>query len=317
MQQLSVFLHQRLLAVAQEILGHVESAVTLALDGTKLDLLTHEPAAPVASTVFTDGSQSKTRPATQEASGSYNSKQEFVLETSVDQSIKESDCVTVETQPDSAIVETQPDCVLEETKQQEAINQILDFMAPISDDDENKTESDEPQGDFASYSNDTDQVERIRNEAEPSRTSKNKYVPRQHKNIHTGDRVYRCDFCEKTFATKSNLKTHERVHTGEKPYQCDLCSKAFTQQFDLKRHKRTHTGERPYSCDICGERFTLNGNLKTHMHIHTGQKPHPCVTCGKRFSQKIELKRHTCVEISEMPQHREQKIKILCGAVSL
>ena len=59
-----------------------------------------------------------------------------------------------------------------------------------------------------------------------------------------------------------NLKSHMRIHTNEKPYECDVCEKRFSRSDDLKDHVRIHTNERPYECDVCEKRFRESGNLQ-------------------------------------------------------
>jgi len=60
------------------------------------------------------------------------------------------------------------------------------------------------------------------------------------------------------FVILGNLERHMRIHTNEKPYECDVCEKGhlFSRQADtLERHMRIHTNEKPYECDVCEKRF--------------------------------------------------------------
>ena len=58
---------------------------------------------------------------------------------------------------------------------------------------------------------------------------------------------------------------------GEKIYKCEFCNKKFSRSWNYQRHVLIHSGRKPHKCDVCGKAFVLAAHLKIHMRIHTGR----------------------------------------------
>lgn len=56
--------------------------------------------------------------------------------------------------------------------------------------------------------------------------------------IH-GKNGFPCTWCNKICDKKFALEAHERTHTGDRPYKCNFCEASFTQTGNLNRHLRT------------------------------------------------------------------------------
>ncbi|XP_070775655.1 zinc finger and SCAN domain-containing protein 31-like [Enoplosus armatus] len=117
---------------------------------------------------------------------------------------------------------------------------------------------------------------------------------------HPSEAVAEDGGCDRADTTKNRVLINDPgLKTGNKSFSCSKCGKRFGQKHHLQTHMRCHTGEKPFSCSLCGKRFTQKGNLTQHLTVHTREKPCSCPVCGERFAQQGNLTQHMTVHTRE------------------
>lgn len=134
-----------------------------------------------------------------------------------------------------------------------------------------------------------------------------------------------CNECNKSFPTKSDLRTHLSTH--EKQAECNICGEKFSSATIMLRHRERHgkkkvitckfkgcnqifenrreffhhTSQHPDSekkkfiCSYCGKAMATLSYLRDHINTHTGNKPFKCDQCQKCFAKNGSLRRHVLI----------------------
>lgn len=67
------------------------------------------------------------------------------------------------------------------------------------------------------------------------------------------------------------VRVHERTHTGEKPFKCAFCEFRSAQIGNLRIHERRHTGDKRYPCPYCAFSSVTSSSTKVHIRrAHSG-----------------------------------------------
>ena len=126
---------------------------------------------------------------------------------------------------------------------------------------------------------------------------------RIHKRIHRGIRTVctnlKCEFCEKTLYSKSNLQTHLLQQHGDETFankSCSFCDKKFIYESEMKNHvRRKHEKAKDLKCEFCEKTFYSKPNLRNHLlqqHDDETFANASCHLCNKKFLYESEMRNH-------------------------
>ena len=110
---------------------------------------------------------------------------------------------------------------------------------------------------------------------------------------------FKCNICEKIFASKFVLDRHTDEIHDPNPIPCPKCSKSFLRKANLRDHlDSVHAVREPGSliemqCPYCDKKFTQMPHWHRHIsEVHKKAKPFPCPECPEDFSRAENLRRH-------------------------
>lgn len=85
--------------------------------------------------------------------------------------------------------------------------------------------------------------------------------------------LYKCTVpgCSKVYVNSAILKRHcQAFHSSINKFQCKVCNKSLASRQNLKEHSYIHTGEKPYTCKEpgCKMSFRQGTHLSAHKKLH-------------------------------------------------
>ncbi|XP_026206099.1 zinc finger protein 260-like isoform X2 [Anabas testudineus] len=344
MLQLRSFVHQRLYAAAEEILGEVEKTMTLALyeaevsrSKEEVESLRHQlgllrkKSADIPQTNSTvDHGDKHNHTLLQKPSG----ESSFSLSTEVpgpSQSRADMDndiwnyCL-VETDFKMSNIKEEHEEIVDERQTQEIVfpspelmkseqddpeTHVLYEMQPVSSDSSAaQSEDNYSDGELVNSKGEQTNMMKMKGKIlQGESCSGNKkdqsVLPYKNRSAKSQkDRSF-CHLCGKGFQYIGSLMKHIKTH--ESTTDCTICGMTYQSTKQLITHLQ-NCHNKTHFCDICGKIFASHRCLRLHEKTHTSIQEFGCQECGKMFHRKEHLVVHVRTHSGEKPYHCD-----ICG----
>lgn len=107
--------------------------------------------------------------------------------------------------------------------------------------------------------------------------------------VHSGEKPFKCEFCDVRCTMKGNLKSHVRIkHT----FKCLHCSFQGRDRADLLAHSRLHRADHPEKCPECSYSCSSAAALRVHSRVHCTDRPFKCDFCSFDTKRPSSLAKH-------------------------